>query len=298
MGRGRPVHRLRRSVAAGCLLASCVVWLAGATAAGRAAGSSRGPARSSVSAVRQGDTVRVLQFNLCDSGIAGCFTGRSVSVAADVIRDERPDVVTLNEVCREDVSVLARAMSAARRGSGVASAFKAAVDRRTGDPFRCLNGQQYGIGLLALDASATSGYRTYDGLYPIQDLADPEERVWLCVDARADLLACTTHTASTNVAVALAQCRLLLSSAQPMERSQAGDAAVILGADLNLPADQWPGPQLCLPQGYQRTDDGSRQDIVTSPGIAVRSHTVIDMRGATDHPGLLADLTLLGSAGG
>jgi hypothetical protein len=280
------------------MLASCTVWLAGAAAAGRAAGSSRGPDRPTVFAVRQGRTVRALQINLCDSGIAGCFTGRSVSVAAGVIRYERPDVVTLNEACREDVSVLARAMSAARRGRAVASAFKAAVDRRTGGPFRCLNGQKYGIGLLALLGSAASRYRTYDGVYPSQDLADPEERVWLCVDAHADLLACTTHTASTSTAVALAQCRLLLNSALPMVLNQAGDPPVILGADLNLPAHRSPGPQSCLPEGYQRTDDGSRQDIVTSPGVAVRSHTVIDMRGATDHPGLLAELTLPDPVGG
>jgi hypothetical protein len=283
----RSVRAWCTALAAGCLVAWSAAWLAGAANAGRAAGSAshpEGPARSDL---RPGSTLRLLQLNLCDSGIAGCFTGRSVSVAAELIRHERPDVVTLNEVCRGDVSVLTRAMSATHRGGRVASSFKAAVDRRTGGPFRCVNGQQYGIGVLALRGTA-SGSRTFDGVYPSQDLADPEERVWLCLDAQPGLLACTTHTASTSTAVALAQCRFLLSSALPRVRNQAGDVSAVLGADLNLP---WPGAQSCLPQGYQRADDGSVQDVVSSPAIAVRSRTVIDMRGATDHPGLLVELT-------
>jgi hypothetical protein len=273
-------------------LVSSAVWLAGAAAAGRSAGSLSSPDRPSVVGLRPGPTVRALQFNLCDSGIAGCFSGRSVSVAAAVIRYERPEVVTLNEVCRDDVSVLARAMSAAHRGTAVASVFKAAVDRRTGGPFRCLNGQQYGIGLLALPGSASPGHRTYGGVYPSQDLADPEERVWLCVDVHVGFLACTTHTASASTAVALAQCRFLLSSALPMLRIRADHAPVILGADLNLRPDRSPGPRSCLPLGDHRVDDGFVQDVVTSPEVAVRSRTVIDMRGATDHPGLLVELTL------
>ena len=234
----------------------------------------------------------MLQFNLCDSGIAGCFTGRSVREAATVIRHARPDVVTLNEVCRDDVSDLARAMAAARRGEQVASAFKAAVDRRTHRPFRCLNEQQYGIGLLVVRGSDVSGYRTYDGVYPNQDLADPEERVWLCVDVGGGFVACTTHTASTSTAVALAQCRYFLNSAVPSVGSRSGDTPVIVGADFNLRADRSPGAQSCLPNGYRRVDDGSLQDVVVSRAIAVRSSTVIDMRGTTDHPGLLVDLTL------
>ena len=50
-----------------------------------------------------GDGARVLQLNLCNSGLAGCFTGRAVDRAAAVIRAEEPDVVTLNEVCEGDV---------------------------------------------------------------------------------------------------------------------------------------------------------------------------------------------------
>src|SRR4051812_5360187 len=44
--------------------------------------------------------VRLLQLNLCNSGIAACYTGRSVAEAATVIRAEAPDLVTLNEICQ------------------------------------------------------------------------------------------------------------------------------------------------------------------------------------------------------
>ena len=237
-----------------------------------------------------GSGVSALQFNLCDSGIAGCFTGRSVSRAAAVIRDERPAIVTLNEVCRPDVTVLQRAMRATGRGSRIVAAFKATPDRDTHGPIRCRTGQPYGVGVLVAVPSATARYRTYDGVYPVQDPADPEERVWLCVDVPRSYLACTTHAASTSTAVALAQCRYLLHSAVPMLWGRDGHDPVVVGADLNLPAGGVPGPQSCLPSGYQRADDGARQDVMTGPGIAVRSRTVIDMHGATDHPGLLVQL--------
>ena len=269
---GRVARRRGTAIAAGLLVAL-----------GRCTGS--GTPRAAA-----GDAVSALQFNLCDSGIAGCFTGRSVRAAAAVIRDERPAIVTLNEVCRPDVSVLQRAMRASGRGSRIVAAFKAAADRDTHGPVRCRTGQPYGVGVLVAVPSATARYRTYDGVYPVQDPADPEERVWLCVDVAGEYLACTTHAASTSTAVALAQCRYLLHSALPMLRGRDGDDPVVVGADLNLPVGGVPSPQSCLPSGYQRADDGARQDVLTGPGIAVRSRTVIDMHGATDHPGLLVRL--------
>ncbi len=276
--------RRRRALAAASWIALCAVALVGAVTSGRAAGS--------WPSSRNGSALRELQFNLCDSGIAGCYTGRSVSTAADVIRRERPDVVTLNEVCRTDVATLARAVSAARNNEPVAAAFKAARNRSTGGPFRCVNGQSYGIGVVALLGSSRTRYRTYSGVYPQQDLDDPEERVWVCLDLSSGLLACTTHTASTSRTIALAQCRYFLDTAVPKVRSQIGDLPVTLGADLNLRAHGTPSPQSCLPGGYGRADDGLLQDVIASNGIAVGSRTVIDMHGATDHPALLVELNV------
>src|SRR5581483_6694532 len=110
-----------KALAAACCVASSLAWLTAASAAGRGTDYSAG--RPAVSSDLSGPKVRALQFNLCDSGLAACYTGRSVAVAAAVIRQQRPDIVTLNEVCRPDVSELERAMSEAHPGESVTSAF-------------------------------------------------------------------------------------------------------------------------------------------------------------------------------
>jgi hypothetical protein len=237
-------------------------------------------------------TLRVLQLNLCDSGIAGCFTGRSVDQAAAVIRAVRPEVVTLNEVCRGDVWVLSRELSGSGRGGAVIPAFETVVQPGAGDgPVRCRNGQPYGIGVLVRVDAPYRGYATAGGRYPIQDAADSEKRAWLCVHAIAHVYACTTHLASTSGAVALRQCRYLMDTAIPKLRPDNRSAPVILGADLNLRDGRSPSVRSCMPPGFVRTDDGT-QDIVASGPLTVRRRSIVDMRGTTDHPGLLADLAV------
>lgn len=272
-----PRRKRWKDFAAGSLLVVSLVLLAGCTGDHRANGLTS-------------PTLRVLQLNLCNSGVASCYTGRSVSTAAGLIADERPDIVTLNEICRADVSQLQRSMSAAHPGRSVEMAFKAAPDRPTGGPFRCTNGQDFGIGVLAAVSASASDDRLYGDVYPIQDLTDPEERVWLCVHADGEFYACVTHAASQSTSIAIDQCRYFLRSAVSAVRREGGDDPVILGADLNLPAHHSPDPQSCLPSGYQRADDGARQDVITSSEFAVRSRLVISMHGSTDHPGLLVEL--------
>ena len=214
------------------------------------------------------DDVRVLQMNLCNSGLAGCYTGRAVATAADVIRAQNPDVVTLNEVCRSDAATLAR-------GYGAAS-FRPVPDRRTGGATRCRNGEQYGIAILTRgDESQVTG-----GTYPMQNPADPEQRAWLCLDT-ADFSACTTHLDATSATVARAQCRYLLGTVLPARRTP-----VVLGGDLNLRA----GLRSCLSTDDRRADDGGFQNVVVNGAFAITSKRVLDMRATTDHPGLLVTL--------
>jgi endonuclease/exonuclease/phosphatase family metal-dependent hydrolase len=262
----RSYPRLRRPLAVVAGLA-CAAWL---LTGSHAAGSGTG------------EPLRVLQLNLCDSGIAGCYTGRSIAEAAAVLRAETPDLVTLNEVCRDDVSALGRTL--ADRG-GVASAFQPAVDRRTGGPFRCRNGQPYGIGLLV---RVDGRYTTTGGGYPVQDGRDPEERVWLCLSTTGRS-ACTTHLASTSRTVALAQCRYLLDKVIPRV-----PAPAVLAGDLNLRYGGVPDVRSCVPSGYLRMDDGAVQHVVATPDFTAGSSRSIDMDGATDHPGLLVTLTIVG----
>ena len=243
--------------------------------------------------------LRVLQLNLCNSGIAGCYTGRSVAEAAAVIRAEAPDVVTLNEICKDDVAVLEGAMAAA---GPTVSGFQAAGDRRTGAAFRCRNGRAFGVGLVARTARDATVYDTTGGLYPAQDPRAPEARAWLCVgptaagatgsgDGPTPVAACTTHLIDTDPSLARAQCAYLLGTAVPAMRARAGSVPAVVGGDLNLRSGGSPDVRSCVPPGDRRVDDGAVQHVVASPEFAVDSRRTIRMR-ATDHPGLLVTLTL------
>ena len=235
--------------------------------------------------------LRVLQLNLCSSGIAGCYTGRSTDQAAAVVRAEAPDLVTLNEVCQDDVADLERALADAVPDATVVSAFQPARNGRNGEPYRCRNGRQYGIGLVSrwpsVPGAAASG-----GIYPAQDREDPEERAWLCLDAAAvpPVAVCTTHLAYTKREVAAAQCRYLFETVIAEIRARVGTAPVVLGADLNLGSGDSPDLKACLPPHSALVDDGGPQHVVATPEYVVDDHRTIDLRGTTDHPGLLVSL--------
>src|SRR5690349_12336257 len=138
------VDRLSRGLSVAivcCLIASLAACTGTATGPNAA-----GPPTTAAVAV-PATQVRVLQLNLCNSGIAACYTGRSIDEAAAVIGTEAPDLVTLNEVCEDDVSMLERVLADGGPGGGGASAFQAARDRDTGDAYRCRNGQRFGNGI-------------------------------------------------------------------------------------------------------------------------------------------------------
>ena len=277
----------------GCLV-GCLVGCTTMATGSDAVGSPPGPPTPAGGAPAA--PVRVLQLNLCSSGIADCYTGRATAEAAAVIRAETPDLVTLNEVCQDDVSTLQRVLAEVVPGGAVGSAFQPARDGRTGDPYRCRNGQPYGIGVVSrwpsVPASSAGG-----GIYPTQDRADPEERAWLCLDVAATpaVAVCTTHLAYTEREVAGAQCRYLFSTVIAEMRTREGAAPVVLGGDLNLGSGDSPDLKSCLPAGLALVDDGGQQHVVATPEFVVDSFQKIDMRGATDHPGLL--VTLAAQAG-
>ena len=244
-----------------------------------------------------GDVTRVLQLNLCNSGLAGCFTGRAVDRAAAVIRAEEPDVVTLNEVCEGDVPVLERALADSGRGGATLSAFRAAGDRRTGGAVRCRNGQRYGIGIVA---RLRPGRRRPAPLAdPRRDLPDagrqPAGAAGLAVrNPGTAFTACTTHLANSSPAVARAQCGYLLRWAVPA--AHLGTAAVVLGGDLNLRFGGVADGESCIPADSRRVDDEGVQNVVTTSAFAIAARRFVDMDGTTDHPGLLVDLRAAGSS--
>lgn len=238
-----------------------------------------------------GTAVRVLQLNLCNSGRAACYShGRAVSMAAALVHEHPPEMVSLNEVCRGDLRTLEQALSAGFPKAAVVTAFAPAKDRQTQAPVRCQNGQEFGDGVLVVASRPEGGARSDSGVYPAHDPQDTEERVWVCIHLATAFTACSTHTSSTDTAIALNQCRYLLDSVVPVISRRGGVGPIVIGADLNLSARGSPSPQACLPSGYQRTDDEGLQDVVVGPGLRVRGQWVLDMHGTTDHPGLLVDV--------
>ena len=236
--------------------------------------------------------LRVLQMNLCNSGKASCYTGRALAQAAAVIRAEEPDVVTLNEVCHNDIANLGQAMAQAHQGGTVMTAFQHAFNDYTDRPVECRDGQQFGNGVLVHVPGPDGTYLRYGGIYPMQHARD-ELRAWLCLNAIDEFYACTTHLSQGAAATARAQCEYLVGAAIPAVRTSAEFLPTIIGGDLNLGiADAGP----CGKPGYAHVDDGSVQHILASADLRIHSTRVIDMRGATDHPGLLAVLGLVARA--
>ncbi|GAA3455433.1 hypothetical protein GCM10018962_72660 [Dactylosporangium matsuzakiense] len=234
--------------------------------------------------------LRVLQLNLCDSGFAGCYSGRALDVAAAVMRANRPDVVTLNEICSGDVEALGTVLDGVFPGDLVVRAFEPAGDRRTGAPFACVNGEDYGIGLLARFAGGRRTTVVEGGLYPeqdTQDLHDPEQRAWVCVHAAGAYQACTTHLANTVPGVAFKQCQYLFGVAIPGLHDRAGYVPTVAAGDFNL----LERAQGCIPErAYVRADDGAVQYVAATADHAVIGSSALDLQQSTDHPGLLVSL--------
>jgi hypothetical protein len=260
----RSFRTFRRALAVGCLVAVAALLPGPSVAAGDGA-----------------TTLRVLQMNLCNSGRASCYTGRAISEAAAQIRAAPPDLVTLNEICRDDVDTLRAVLADVHGGGSVVSAFQAAGDRPSRDVTRCDNGEPFGVGLLLHLPGRHPRHTVRGGIYPVQDPVDPEERSWLCVRAPGVVRACTTHLVAGSPTVALAQCRHLLGTVVPALAGNGGSAPTVLGGDLNLRLGGTADVRGCLPPGFSRVDDG----------IAITSSRSVDLHASTDHPALLATLT-------
>ena len=235
----------------------------------------------------------VLQVNLCNSGMATCYSGgRAVARAVELVREVRPDVMTLDEICRADLTAVRRAVQRLDRDRAVVSTFRAAGDRPSSGPTRCLNGQDFGIGLVVSVPAPYRGQVTSWGTYSAQDPSDPELRVWACITATRQFRACATHLAAIGGAVALAQCRELMSAAAGPGPGRPGHLPLVLGGDLNLGLRPAADVRTCVPPGYARNDDGDVQHVITSGDLEVRQRRLVDVRGTTDHPGLLVGGTL------
>jgi endonuclease/exonuclease/phosphatase family metal-dependent hydrolase len=102
---------------------------------------------------------------------------------------------------------------------------------------------------------------------------------------------CTTHLAYTKLEVAAAQCRYLFGTVIADLRELDPAVPVVLGGDLNLGSGDNADLASCLPAGSVLADDGGVQHVVATPEFVVSDTQLIDLRGTTDHPGLLVTLS-------
>jgi endonuclease/exonuclease/phosphatase family metal-dependent hydrolase len=236
-------------------------------------------------------TLRVLQMNLCNSGLAGCYEGgRAVGEAASRITSLRPDIVTLNEVCSGDVRRLLDAMQTVWPGQvgddtrGRTMAFAPAWNASTNQTYKCRNGEEFGNGILWHSSDPTAIKNS--GLYSNQDTGS-EKRSWQCVQINpSGPYACTTHLSAASEPVALAQCRELMSHIA--SATGGGAMSSVVGADLNLEYDTADpeNAQNCVPGGYYRKGDGSVQHFIAHNSLAFVERTTYRMS-YTDHPAFL-----------
>jgi hypothetical protein len=234
----------------------------------------------SAAATSAGTTISVLLLNICHGGMADCYRGEAVMArAAEVIELNKPQVVSVTEACSGDIDRLRPAMGPAR------SLFVAARNL-DGTPVLCRgSGQQYGN--IIMVATRFAGTTEESGTYAAQYRATDgigELRAWACLPA-AKLSACTTHLSSDNAPTALAQCQDLMSRAAGYPRP------TIVAGDFNLHDHGSPSMRGCDPSGFSRRGDGSVQHVYASDDLSFVKTTEIDMRGTTDHSGLLITVT-------
>jgi hypothetical protein len=194
-------------------------------------------------------------------------------------------VVTLQEICRDDVLVaarpgglgtVARALADLHPGDRVTVHFVEARDPETGTGFRCNNGELFGNAVL----HHGDGRDTYSGWFADWEAGD-EIRSWGCAEVMPGglLTVCTTHI-SYQVRVTVAQCRELFAI---LDRSSWARSNLLLAGDLNLPASRLGE---CGTDGFRIASDDSVQHVLVRGGLHPVRGGFEAMRW-TDHPALV-----------
>jgi hypothetical protein len=242
-------------------------------------------------------TFYTLQLNLCNSGVADCYAGEGESVieGISVIEDKRPDLVTLNEVCWNDVyGPLYAEMKRLWPDEWVFVGFFPAYEPNPGgleppEPKTCTNGYEYGSAVIGRsftdiddDPPSTGIYHSH---YPEtrQNPTAGEWRSWGCVDVADTLWACTTHLDSADEDVAMSQCEYLMDLKLPQLQAQWGYLPSVVGGDLNM---EYPFVQDCVPDGWWRKGDDDVQHVMYTDDFSFVFTERIDMQN-TDHPAWL-----------
>jgi hypothetical protein len=245
-------------------------------------------------------TFLALQMNLCNSGWAKCYQGgQSIIFGSAIIKQAFPRIVTVNEICSNDVTQhLQPALAEVWPQDWIYSVFMPAIFKGNDSAYHCTNGDLYGSAVIGhVPAASWNGVKTYGGKYTVQWGSSNEERIFACADT-GDLFACTTHLAADSdpdvEKTALTQCQALMFDAVPYLQGLSGvSGKTVVGGDFNLEYDTGDAEnvQKCVPAGYTRKGDGDVQHFVVSDDFAFRGVREVHVD-FTDHNALIADLAV------
>jgi endonuclease/exonuclease/phosphatase family metal-dependent hydrolase len=267
-----------------------------------------GKSRSAASAVQRPDRASdkvqplaarsfwELQLNLCNSGVAGCFSnGDALYEGGDLIYYLAPDLVTLNEICSSDLpNYLQPSLAEAWPGDWTYYSFYPAINKSTGAPISCTGGRgSYGNAVLGrVPAALWQGVNAWAGEYTAQDSGN-EKRTFVCAYAVGDHMGCATHLTSASEPIALSQCKALMFNAVPYIRSQEGlSNKTVVGGDFNMEYDTADpeNVQNCVPSGNTRKGDNDVQHVIFTNDFAFVGTNKYGLT-HTDHDGFLVRLT-------
>lgn len=203
----------------------------------------------------------VLQINMCNSGYAGCYSGRAQSQTIALIKSRAPYAVTLNEACSNDVSAIASQLN--YRGQFTQSGTQ-----------KCKNGYAYGNAVLFKPGVTARSVVRHT--YTAQN-STVEKRTLSC--ATGAFRVCVTHLATSGTA-RTSQAAQMMSI---MASYNSGGVA-ILGGDWNMRYGGSPNAQTYVPSGMYRKGDGALQHFIASNGFRFSSTRVMSLTW-TDHPG-------------
>jgi hypothetical protein len=249
----------------------------------------------SINALPSGYEFTTLQLNLCNSGHADCYRdGLAVPEAYGIIGETEPDLITLNEVCEDDVrDELWPLIREIWGNDWTFWAFQPAGDRRTGGAYTCTDGQRFGNGMLGRMFATGSNpkFGLHGQLYTedLQDHSSPEQRSWLCVNSANNYWGCTTHTFNGGNNITLRQCEHLMKAVIPWIWAADIRLPSVVGGDFNLRYGGSPDMQTCVPSGWYRKGDGAVQHIMATNNLTFDDSLAIPML-YTDHPAWLVSV--------
>ncbi|QOC94337.1 hypothetical protein [Micromonospora craniellae] len=199
----------------------------------------------------------VLQMNLCNSGLAACYSnGHSLSSATYLIATERPNAVFVSEICEPDLYTLAYGGVGDIYPDYPATYF-VPIRNSSGNIIQCTGGRgSYGSGIFVDNNYA---YTWQGGNYSAQ-FGSGEARSYGCARF-SSFIGCVTHLESRSKSVAMAQCNELMNTRIPQFKStynQPASVPVIASGDLNLEyntSDPY-NVQNCVPSSYWRKGNG------------------------------------------